>query len=74
MPSMKENEKLQYEYIESIEKATKPVDPPLPLTEAKVQSLFSRLQTKVLNGEWSPEAAAKSFREEATKIVSDGTK
>ncbi|GAA0134056.1 hypothetical protein YSY43_08960 [Paenibacillus sp. YSY-4.3] len=72
MPLISDNEKVQYEYIEYVQKHSREIDPPAPKSGSKVLSVLKRYEAKVLNNELTSEEAAKQFREEANKILAAG--
>lgn len=72
MPLISDNDKVQYEYIEYVQKHSRDIDPPAPNAGSKVLSVLKRYEGKVLNGELIVEEAAKQFREEANKILAAG--
>lgn len=64
------NEKVQYSYLDEVEKHSRPIDPPAPNAGSKIDSTFKLYEAKALTGELTPESAAKLFREEANQILS----
>lgn len=67
---LSEADKEQYSFMKYIKTNPSPSDPPTPNTSGNVNSFFARLSVQILNGEITPEEAAKNFRTGANKILS----
>ena len=67
---LSEADKEQYSFMKYIKANPSPSDHPTPNTSGNVNSLFARLSVQILNGEITPEEAAKNFRTGANKILS----
>ncbi|NMI02895.1 carbohydrate ABC transporter substrate-binding protein [Paenibacillus sp. SZ31] len=71
LSSMKEEDKEQYKYMEHVEQHSSPIDPPVPLVANSINILFTKARNQMLQGDITPEEAAKQFRDGATEVFAE---
>jgi len=69
LPSLDEATKETFNYLELVEKYSRPVNIVAPPGEGEIRDLYDRISQSVGYGELSPEAAAEKFRKEASAIL-----
>lgn len=58
-----------FEYLDLVAEHSSAIDPPEPPGHAEVLSILEDVQSMVLHGELTPEAAARQFRADATRVL-----
>ncbi|MEW9668303.1 ABC transporter substrate-binding protein [Ammoniphilus sp. 3BR4] len=70
-PQMDESGKIMFDYLEVAAQHSREIDPPDPKGASEIENLFKRINQEVHYKQSTPEAAAKKFRDEATKILKE---
>jgi multiple sugar transport system substrate-binding protein len=65
---LEERDKVQYAYMDYVEKNSSPIDPPAPLISTNINILFNTVRNQMLDGQITPTEAAQQFREGAKEI------
>lgn len=65
---LEERDKVQYAYMEYVEKNSSPIDPPAPLISTNINILFNTVRNQMLDGQITPTEAAQQFRDGAKEI------
>jgi len=70
LPSLLPAEREQFDFMDIVEKHSRPIDPPAPPQGAEILNLFVTLTEQVLYKQTTPSAASVKFRSQAEQILS----